>query len=317
LCAREQGAVPKLPGRDVRTEEKKMTATTPGAQKPQPEGNVSRKRVLLLADLTPAWAAAIRALQHAWARVEFDVVTPPVGPGDLAARIRSDAAEAVVVVVDLGADPIHSMSMVTACRQETPWVPVVVVAANPSQELVRRIRLAGVFYLALDPVEAEEMRNVLDSAFAALARRRSHTSACRDRQRVLIIDDDADFVASTTALLESQGYAVTKAASGREGLARLKDEPPDLVVLDVMMEDDWAGYSVNQEVKFGNRFEGLRHVPILMVSSIPIDPATRFSRAGEVEMITPDAYLTKPLDISKFLAAVRVLLGEQKAQEVS
>jgi CheY-like chemotaxis protein len=278
---------------------------------------VSCKRVLLVADLTPAWGEVIRVLQHSWAHVEFDVVTPPVGPSDLAGRVGRDAADAVVVIADLGADPIHGMSTVMACRQETPWAPVVVVASNPSQELVRRIRLAGVFYLALDPVDTEEMRNVLESAFAALARRRSQTSACRDRQRVLIIDDDADFVASTAALLESQGYSVTHAWSGREGLARLTDAPPDLVVLDIMMEDDWAGYSVNQEVKFGNRFEGLRHVPILMVSSIPVDPATRFSRAGEVEMITPDAYLTKPLDIPRFLAAVRRLLGEQKTEVVS
>jgi CheY-like chemotaxis protein len=284
---------------------------------PRGEGGQPRRRVVLVADLTPVWGDAIRLLQRSWPQLEFDVVTPPVHASDLAVRIGRDAAEPVVVIADLGADPIRGMTTVMACRQDSPWAPVVVVASNPSQELVRRIRLAGVFYLALDPVDAEEMGNVLENAFAAAARRRSRTSACRDRQRVLIIDDDADFVASTAALLESQGYSVTAAASGREGLLRLTDEPPDLVVLDVMMEDDWAGYSVNQEVKFGNRFEGLRHVPILMVSSIPLDPATRFSRAGEVDLITPDAYLTKPLDIERFLAAVKSLLGDPKAEAVS
>jgi CheY-like chemotaxis protein len=104
--------------------------------------------------------------------------------------------------------------------------------------------------------------------------------------------------------------------SGTEGLARTAGEPPDLIVLDIMMENEWAGYEVNQQIKFGNGFECIRHVPILMVSSIPVDPVSRFSRAGEVDMITPDVYLTKPLDIPRFLAAVRALLGERQMESV-
>jgi hypothetical protein len=77
------------------------------------------------------------------------------------------------------------------------------------------------------------------------------------------------------------------------------------------MEDDSSGYAVNQAVKFSQDFECFRHVPILMVSSIPVSPATRFSMAGEVDMVTPDSYLTKPVDIPAFLDQVRALLGDQ------
>jgi hypothetical protein len=52
------------------------------------------------------------------------------------------------------------------------------------------------------------------------------------------------------------------------------------------------------------------------VSSIPVDPATRFSRAAEVDLITPDAYMTKPLAIPEFLRAVRKLLGEREVEPV-
>jgi len=268
------------------------------------------KRVFLVAPLTPGWAARIRTLQEQFDGAQFDVLAPAVTPADLEARLRHDESEAVVVFVDLGRDPIRGINTVAACRHVAPSVPVVVVAANPTPELVRRIRLSGVFYLALEPVGADEMRNVLESAFGCVARRRSQSSACRDRRRVLLIDDDRDFLASTKALLESLGYCVCTATSGKEGLARLTEDVPDLIVLDIMMENDWAGYEVNQRVKFGNGFEGIRHVPILMVSSIPVDPATRFSRAGEVDMVTPDAYLTKPVDIPVFLARIRTLLGE-------
>lgn len=247
---------------------------------------------------------------------EVDLIAPAAGPADLADRLRHDEGEALVVVVDLGADSIRRMSTVVACRHLAPAVPVIVVAANPSQELVRRIRLSGVFYLALDPAGAEEMRNVLENAFGCAARRHWRTSACRDKQKILIIDDDTDYLASTSALLRAEGYSVSTAMSGTEGLARTAGEPPDLIVLDIMMENEWAGYEVNQQIKFGNGFECIRHVPILMVSSIPVDPVSRFSRAGEVDMITPDVYLTKPLDIPRFLAAVRALLGERQMESV-
>jgi CheY-like chemotaxis protein len=133
---------------------------------------------------------------------------------------------------------------------------------------------------------------------------------CRAVRRILIIDDDQDFVASTTALLEAYGYVVSAASTGSDGLHKARIEQPDLIVLDVMMENDSAGYEVNEAVKFAPGFESLRHIPILMVSSIDTDPATRFSTADEAPMITPNVYLTKPLDIPRFLAEVSALLGE-------
>ena len=129
---------------------------------------------------------------------------------------------------------------------------------------------------------------------------------------ILIVDDDPDFRASTAAVLESQGYKVETAESGKEGLAKFSSEPPDLVILDIMMEYDSAGYEVNQAIKFREEFA--RNIPILMVSSIQVDPATLFSRATEVELITPDAYLTKPLDIPQFLEQVRTLLEKRPSQ---
>ena len=133
--------------------------------------------------------------------------------------------------------------------------------------------------------------------------------------KILIIDDDADFCASLTAVLESQGYRVCCAASAREGLARIISEPPDLIVLDVIMEYDSAGYEVNQALKFRDEYLAERNIPILMVSSIQLDPATLYGRAAEVQTITPDAYLTKPLHIPEFLDQVRKMLAARQKRE--
>lgn len=211
--------------------------------------------------------------------------------------------------MDLATDPSTALTTVAACRAAAVG-PVVVVAANPSPEVTRRVRLAGAYYLALRPVELDEMRTILDSAFQSMDRGRTGASTCRATRRILIIDDDRDFVASTTALLDACGYAVSSARTGCEGLAKAQAEHPDLIVLDVMMENDSAGYEVTQAVKFAKGAEDLRHIPILMVSSIDLSPNERFSMAGEAAMITPNAYLTKPLDIQRFLAEVGSLLGD-------
>jgi CheY-like chemotaxis protein len=262
-------------------------------------------RIVLVAALDPQWAEILGALENDG--LEIDVLSPRTAAADVIACATRARA---IVVVDLAADPAAAVTLIAACRRAAGVGPVVAVAASPSLEVTRSVRLAGAFYLALQPVSLGEMRSIVQSAFESLDRRQTSTSSCRATRRILIIDDDEDYVASITALLEAYGYAVSSAGNGRDGLVKARAEQPDLIILDVMMENDTAGYEVNETVKFAPGFESVRHIPILMVSSIPIDPATRFATAGEVDMVTPNAYLTKPVDIPRFLEEVAALLGE-------
>lgn len=127
--------------------------------------------------------------------------------------------------------------------------------------------------------------------------------------KILLIDDDEDFRISIRALLESKNYQVIEAESGKQGLQKLKDESPSLIVLDIMMETIDEGYSLNQIIKFQKTFEQYKDIPIIMLSSIQEDPQTRFAKAmGQVDMITPDHYMTKPVDIPIFLDLITKLL---------
>lgn len=130
-----------------------------------------------------------------------------------------------------------------------------------------------------------------------------------EKQKILIIDDDEDFRISIRTLLESHDYRVIEAESGKQGLKKIKESQPDLIVLDIMMETIDEGYLLNQIIKFQKDYEDYKNMPILMVSSIQQDPLSRFPKAaGEVEMIMPDYYLTKPVDVPKFLDMVKKLL---------
>jgi CheY-like chemotaxis protein len=131
--------------------------------------------------------------------------------------------------------------------------------------------------------------------------------------KVLIIDDDQDLRAALRSVLEAHGYVVFEAGCGREGLRALSEQQPDVILLDVMLECCNEGYGINQTIKFRDEYEPFRKVPIVMMSSIEASPDERFPMASEVDMIRPDWYLTKPLDIARLLAVLESAIAVRTA----
>jgi CheY-like chemotaxis protein len=124
-------------------------------------------------------------------------------------------------------------------------------------------------------------------------------------RKVLLIDDDLDFRASAKALLEPCGYQVIEAESGRDGLRKVIENKPDVILLDVMMETSVEGYGVTHALRYLDEFAAYRNIPIIMISSIEESPDERFPMSPEAEMIRPDKYLTKPLEIPRLLEVLR------------
>ncbi len=84
-------------------------------------------------------------------------------------------------------------------------------------------------------------------------------------KRVLIVDDDPDFVEVTRAVLERAGYEVTSAADGDEGMRRVRETHPDLIILDVIMKTVLDGLDMSRRMADS---ADLHDTPILMVTSI-------------------------------------------------
>jgi CheY-like chemotaxis protein len=123
--------------------------------------------------------------------------------------------------------------------------------------------------------------------------------------KVLIIDDDQDFRVSVKFLLENHGYEVLEADSGHEGLRKVVECKPDLILLDIMMESSVEGYGITHSLRYQDEYAPFRHIPIVMVSSIEESPDERFPMSPEVEMIRPEFYLTKPVEIDKLLELMK------------
>jgi len=124
---------------------------------------------------------------------------------------------------------------------------------------------------------------------------------------ILIIDDDPDFRQAVRIALEDEGYAVSEAPCAKTGLDMARDQHPDLIVLDIMMESPVEGYSAVQALHAQTE---TADIPIVMVSSVRDDPSTLYGMAEDMEQIMPDAYFTKPLDTPVFLECVRKMLGQ-------
>lgn len=124
-------------------------------------------------------------------------------------------------------------------------------------------------------------------------------------KKILLVDDDEYFVESTKAILESKGYEVEVAGDGEEGLSKVEQCPPDLVILDVMMTTLSEGFEVSRRLRSD---EKTREIPILMLTSV----SKRFNMpfAPDEDWLPVDTFLEKPVEPEVLLQEVQRILGD-------
>ena len=121
--------------------------------------------------------------------------------------------------------------------------------------------------------------------------------------KILVVDDDPDFVEFARVVLEREGHTIVSAAGGGEALDKIIEDAPDLIVLDVIMDTVLDGLSVAQEL--GERPD-YRDIPIIMITSIAnTDYAELFPTDEYVHL---DTFLTKPVAPERLVKEVNRLL---------
>ena len=121
--------------------------------------------------------------------------------------------------------------------------------------------------------------------------------------RILIVDDDPDIVEAGKLVLEREGFEVDGAASRAEGLAKLEETKPDLMILDVMMEEPDDGLNMAREL----RRKG-HTLPIIMLTSV--NAAMGLNIDKDEEMVPVDDFKTKPVEPATLVATVKELLAQ-------
>jgi two-component system phosphate regulon response regulator PhoB len=127
-------------------------------------------------------------------------------------------------------------------------------------------------------------------------------------KKILIVDDDPDVRLFNTTVVEEIGYRALEAADGNEGLRLIKEEKPDLVILDVMMPRQ-TGLRLYRELKTNRAYKG---IAVIMLSGISPRAFARSQRAltefGGKLVPDPDIYLEKPVDADKLTQAIGMML---------
>ncbi|HEY4898512.1 MAG TPA: response regulator [Candidatus Nanopelagicaceae bacterium] len=129
-------------------------------------------------------------------------------------------------------------------------------------------------------------------------------AVAQERQRILVIDDNADIRELVAFVLQKENYEVTTAPDGVSGLRLIKENKPDLILLDVMMPD-FSGFEVLEAVR-KDKDSKVQAIPVLMITSksatVDIDQALELGA---------NSYIVKPFRPTNLVQKVNALLGNE------
>lgn len=117
---------------------------------------------------------------------------------------------------------------------------------------------------------------------------------------ILYVDDDEDYRFVIRQILEAEGYEVVEAEDGEEGLRQLREQRPDLVLVDLMMEEVDAGVALLKQIRAVDS-----SLPIYLLSSVG-DTLTMTTSAAELGF---NGVFQKPIEAERLIAVIRAKLG--------
>jgi CheY-like chemotaxis protein len=125
-----------------------------------------------------------------------------------------------------------------------------------------------------------------------------------DMAKILVVDDDPDFVNLTRTILRSKDYEVITAANGEQALTTMRKDKPDLVLLDIMMAYILDGLDVGREMAEDVE---LKDIPVIMVTSLT--GARAQVELPSDEYIPVEDWIHKPIDPDDLLERIEAALG--------
>lgn len=126
------------------------------------------------------------------------------------------------------------------------------------------------------------------------------------KNKILIIDDDVDLLATTKLFLESKNYKVETAINSKIGLDILKTFLPDLIILDIMMDTQLEGFNFLNELKSANNF---KETPVIMSTSMAKSIGVNMRAAVEdIASLPKTKFIDKSGDWDELLESMKELL---------
>jgi CheY-like chemotaxis protein len=128
--------------------------------------------------------------------------------------------------------------------------------------------------------------------------------------KIVMIDDNPDFLFTMETFLKKNDFEVLTAEDGQKGLELIRKERPDVVLLDIMMETLFSGFEVCKALRSDGDLED---IPIIGISAMGEELDINYSQWPDYDYFRPDAFLDKPIDKQRLLRMIPEVI--QKAQK--
>jgi two-component system response regulator VicR len=125
--------------------------------------------------------------------------------------------------------------------------------------------------------------------------------------KILYIEDDPEMIDLVSLILNRQGYQVSGANGGREGLEVVKKSAPDLILLDLMMPDI-DGWDVYQQLKAE---ETTRNIPVIVITA----KAQTIDRVLGLQIAKVDDYISKPFRPAELISSIQHITNQNRVKE--
>jgi two-component system alkaline phosphatase synthesis response regulator PhoP len=125
------------------------------------------------------------------------------------------------------------------------------------------------------------------------------------QKSILVVDDDPDFAAAIHKILTKADYRVDVAGSVGEGMKAIESEMPDLILLDVMMENYDDGFNMCSDLKHDDRYRG---IPVIIITAVTEVTGLKFSPETDGEYLESDDYVQKPISPEVLLEKIARLI---------
>jgi len=129
--------------------------------------------------------------------------------------------------------------------------------------------------------------------------------------KILVIDDDPDFLLAVQMVLEAHGFEMEAATTAEEGIKKVLSTEPDLVILDIMLPTGYEGFDVAREIREKHK---LIDLPIFMLTSIHGTKKVPYRFAPDEHYLPVDVFLDKPIEPDQLVDTIQEMLGERREE---
>lgn len=209
------------------------------------------------------------------------------------------------LVMDIDLPEMKGYEAVPILKNLDPSLRIILTTQQNDKRREAKARAQDIFYYFIKSFGKDELRLAVRNVFIPY----KENNEMDKTLKILVVDDDPDFRAAVTPILKSALYEVVMAADPKEAKDKILTEKPDLILLDIMMDSLFDGFSLCHTVKTSAEFKDFKDTPIIFVSAVKEIAGSRFQFSGDQEgMAGPDDYIDKPVKPDDLLARIEKLV---------